>query len=45
MTEKHTLGGRTFLPLRESTVEQDFRFLALIKRAQIDEVVDRKSVV
>lgn len=39
MTEKHTIGGRTFLPLRESTVEQDFRFLALIKRARIDEVV------
>jgi len=39
MTQKHTIGGRTFLPLRESTVEQDFRFLALIKRARIDEVV------
>jgi hypothetical protein len=39
MTEKHTLGGRTFLPVRESTVEQDFRFLALIKRARVDEVV------
>ena len=39
MTQKHTLGGRTFLPLRESTVEQDFRFLALIKRARVDEVV------
>jgi hypothetical protein len=39
MTEKHTIGGRTFLPLRESTVEQDFRFLALIKRARVDEVV------
>ncbi len=39
MTEKHVLGGRTFLPLRESTVEQDFRFLALVKRARIDEVV------
>ena len=39
MSEKHTIGGRTFLPLRESTVEQDFRFLALIKRARIDEVV------
>ena len=39
MNEKHTIGGRTFLPLRESTVEQDFRFLALIKRARIDEVV------
>lgn len=39
MTEKHTLGGRTFLPLRESTVEQDFRFLALVGRARIDEVV------
>ena len=39
MSEKHTIGGRTFLPLRESTVEQDFRFLSLIKRARIDEVV------
>jgi len=39
MNEKHTIGGRTFLPLRESTVEQDFRFLALVKRARIDEVV------
>ncbi len=39
MTERHTIGGRTFLPLRESTVEQDFRFLALIKRARIDQVV------
>jgi hypothetical protein len=39
MTEKHVLGGRAFLPLRESTVEQDFRFLALVGRARIDEVV------
>jgi len=39
MTQKHTIGGRTFLPLRESTVEQDFRFLALVGRARIDEVV------
>lgn len=39
MTENHILGGRAFLPLRESTVEQDFRFLALIKRARVDEVV------
>ena len=39
MTQKHILGGRTFLPLRESTVEQDFRFLALVGRARIDEVV------
>jgi len=39
MAEKHILGGRTFLPLRESTVEQDFRFLALVGRARIDEVV------
>lgn len=36
--EKHALGGRTFLTVRESTVEQDFRFLALVKRARIDEV-------
>ncbi len=39
MSEKHTLGGRTFLPLRESTIEQDFRFLALVKQARIDEVI------
>lgn len=37
-TEKHVLGGRTFLTIRESTVEQDFRFIALIKRARIDEI-------
>ncbi len=36
--DKHVLGGRTFLTIRESTVEQDFRFLALVKRARIDEV-------
>jgi len=38
-TEKHVLGGRTFLTVTESTVEQDFRFLALVKRARIDEIV------
>ena len=38
MSEKHVLGGRTFLPVSESTVEQDFRFLALVKQARIDEV-------
>lgn len=37
--EKHVLGGRAFLTIRESTVEQDFRFLALVKRARIDEIV------
>lgn len=36
--EKHVLGGRTFLTVRESTVEQDFRFLALVNRARIDEI-------
>ena len=39
MNQKHELGGRAFLPIGESTVEQDFRFLSLIKRARIDEVV------
>jgi len=39
MTEKHVLGGRTFLAIKESTVEQDFLFLALVKRARLDEVV------
>ena len=37
--EKRILGGRTFLTIRESTIEQDFRFLALVKQARIDEVV------
>jgi len=37
-TEKHVLGGRTFLTVKESTVEQDFRFLALVRQARIDEV-------
>jgi hypothetical protein len=41
MAPKHVLGGRTFLPITESTVEQDFRFLALVKQARIDEVVLR----
>ena len=39
MNEKHVLGGRTFLTIKESTVEQDFLFLALVKRARLDEVV------
>ena len=38
MTEKHVLGGRTFLTVKESTVEQDFHFLALVKRTRIDEI-------
>ena len=37
-TGKHILGGRTFLTVKESTVEQDFRFIALVKRARLDEV-------
>jgi len=39
MAEKHTLGGRAFLAIEESTVEQDFRFLSLVGRARIDEVI------
>ena len=39
MNEKHVLGGRTFLTIKESTVEQDFLFLALVKRARLDDVV------
>ena len=38
MAQKHTLGGRTFLTVAESTVEQDFHFLSLVKRARIDEI-------
>ena len=37
--ERHVLGGRAFLTVQESTVEQDFIFLTLIKQAGIDEVV------
>ena len=39
MNEKHVLGGRAFLTIKESTVEQDFLFLALVKRARLDDVV------
>jgi len=39
LSDKHVLGGRTFLTVHESTVEQDFHFLALVKRARIDEIV------
>jgi len=39
MNEEHTIGGRTFLTIKESTVEQDFLFLALVKRARLDDVV------
>lgn len=38
-TKKHILGGRTFLTVKESTVEQDFRFLALVKQARLDEII------
>ncbi len=33
MTEKHVLGGRTFLSVSESTVEHDLYFHALVGRA------------
>ena len=36
--EKHILGGRTFLTITDSTVEQDFHFLALTSRAHIDKI-------
>lgn len=38
-SEKHVLGGRAFLTMKESTIEQDFHFLALVKRARIDEIM------
>jgi len=37
--ERHVLGGRAFLTVQESTVEQDFIFLSLVKEAGIDDVV------
>jgi len=36
--EKHVIGGRTFLTVRESTVAQDFHFLGLVSRAGIDRI-------
>jgi len=38
MSEKYDLGGRVFLPVNESTVEQDFRFLSLVGQARIGEI-------
>ena len=38
MAETHTLGGRTFLTMQESTVKQDLTFLALIHDAGIEEI-------
>lgn len=38
MALKHTLGGRSFLTVQETTVEQDLIFLELVKRAGIDEI-------
>jgi len=36
--ERHKLGGRTFVAVRESTVEQDYTFLGLIREAGISEL-------
>lgn len=41
MSERHVLGGRAFLAIGESTIEQDLHFLALVKKAKIDQVVMR----
>ena len=38
MSEKHVLGGRTFVPVSESTVEHDYHFLALLHRAGLGDV-------
>lgn len=38
MALKHTLGGRSFLTVQETTVEQDLVFLELVKRAGLDEI-------
>lgn len=34
--ERHEIGGRGFLTVREATVAQDFHFLGLVSRAGID---------
>ncbi|MCK4512776.1 hypothetical protein KAW64_13610 [bacterium] len=39
MALRHTLGGRTFLTVQETTVKQDLIFLELVKRAGIDEIM------
>ena len=38
MAERHKLGGRTFVVVRESTVEQDYTFLAMIRDAGVAEL-------
>ena len=38
MAERHKLGGRTFVAVRESTVEQDYTFLSLVAEAGISEL-------
>lgn len=39
MAEKHAFGNRIFLSIDESTVEQDFHLMALVKRAGLDQVI------
>ena len=39
MTDRHKLGGRSFLTVQDATVEQDFLFLELIHNAHIDRIV------
>jgi len=43
MADRHLLGGRPFLTVQESTVEQDFIFLALVKEAGIDDLTQSRG--
>jgi hypothetical protein len=36
VAEKHILGGRVFLPMKELTVGQHYRLMSYLKRARID---------
>lgn len=38
MAEKHTIGGRRFLTAGESTVEQDFVFVSLLRDAGLEDL-------
>lgn len=39
MTDRHKLGGRSFLTVQDTTVEQDNLYLQLIHKAHIDRIV------
>ncbi len=43
MTDRHKLGGHSFLTVQDATVEQDFLFLELIHNCHIDRIVQSEG--